>query len=243
MACKAVVGAKEIDHAGPGVAILPNRTGTSAWTASTTTRIAGGKREHRWQTGDMSTKFPTCPPNWPTSEVATCETHRTRVHDKTKPLAPGTPAPDFALRAAPYRTVTLADFGGRSLILVFYIADWHPVCSGQLALYQDLLPEFRHLGAEVVGISADHLWAHGAFARTYGLSFPLLADNLPRGKIARRYGVFTPRTGACCRAVFVIDGDGVIRWSAAFPEAINPGADGIFTILEVLSNKASGYAQ
>ncbi len=182
----------------------------------------------------MATEVLISPPEDAVGEAAHCAIHGTRVHDRTKPLVAGTQAPAFALRASPHRVITPADYQGQRLVLIFYIADWHPVCSAQLALYQELLPDLHRLGAEIVGVSADHLWSHAAFARSHGLSFPLLSDNLPRGKVARSYCVYTPRTGACCRAVFVIDGDGIIRWSAAFPEAINPGADGIFTALETL---------
>ena len=81
------------------------------------------------------------------------------------PLAPGSNAPDFELRSTPDQTVSLDEFRGQPVILAFYPEDWSPVCSDQMALYQELLPEFRRFGAELVGISVDGIWCHLAFAR------------------------------------------------------------------------------
>ena len=150
------------------------------------------------------------------------------------PLPPGTRAPAFTLRCAPHCVATLDDFRGRPVVLAFYVADWHPVCCAQLALYQELQPELQRLGAAFVAISTDSVWSHAAFAHAQGLRFPLLSDHAPRGAVARAYRVYQPRTGTCRRALFVVDEAGTIRWSAAFPDAINPGADGMLTALETL---------
>jgi peroxiredoxin len=157
-------------------------------------------------------------------------TPRTRT-----PLPAGTAAPPFDLRCAPHCASALDDFRGRRLVLAFYVADWHPVCGAQLALYQELLHEFERLGAALVGVSTDTLWSHAAFARALGLRFPLLADRTPHGAIARAYGVYDPAAGAARRGLFVVDDRGVVRWSAVFPDAINPGADGALTALERLA--------
>ena len=151
------------------------------------------------------------------------------------PLAPGTPAPEFELKAKPDQKLSLADFRGKPLILVFYPEDWSPVCSDQLALYQELLPDFRELGAELVAISVDGVWCHLAFAANRNLHFPLLADFEPKGDVARAYGVYRPVDGTSERALFVIDGDGVVQWSYVSPVGINPGADGILHALEDLA--------
>jgi peroxiredoxin len=152
------------------------------------------------------------------------------------PLAPGTPAPHFTLRCAPHRATTLADFRGRPLVLAFYVADWHPVCRAQLGLYQALLPEFERLGAALVAVSADTVWSHAAFARSLGLRFPLLADRAPHGAVASAYGVYDSAGQSARRGLFVVDGRGVVRWTAVFPEAINPGADGALTALETFAD-------
>jgi peroxiredoxin len=151
-----------------------------------------------------------------------------------KLLAPGTPAPDFSLAATPDQQVTLRDFRGHPLILVFYPADWSPVCGDELALYNEVLPEFHRLGAELVGISVDGAWCHLAFAQDRKLHFPLLSDFEPKGAVSRAYGAYRHSAGQSARALFLIDGEGIIRWSYLSPVGINPGADGILSALEAL---------
>jgi peroxiredoxin len=153
------------------------------------------------------------------------------------PLAAGTQAPEFELQATPDQKLSLSDFRGKALILVFYPEDWSPVCSDQLALYQELLPEFRERGAELVAISVDGIWCHLAFAENRNLHFPLLADFEPKGDVARTYGVYRSSDGTSERALFVIDGDGVVQWSYVSPVGINPGADGILRALEDLAKE------
>lgn len=149
-------------------------------------------------------------------------------------LEPGTEAPDFRLPSTPDQLVSLHEFRGRPVVLVFYPADWSPVCGDQTTLYNELLPEFHRLNAELLGISVDGPWCHLAFARDRKLRFPLLADFEPKGAVARRYGVYRLQDGFCERALFVIDGEGIIRWSYVSPVGVNPGADGILTALEAL---------
>jgi peroxiredoxin len=150
-------------------------------------------------------------------------------------LEPGRAAPDFELLSTPDQAVKLADFRGSALIMAFYPADWSPVCTDQMALYNDVLPEFRRLGAQLVGLSVDHAWCHRAFAESRNLHFPLLADFHPKAEVAMRYGVYDDRAGMAKRALFVLDGGGVIRWSYVSPVGVNPGADGILSALEELS--------
>jgi peroxiredoxin len=147
-------------------------------------------------------------------------------------LGAGTPAPDFALNSAPDKTVRLSELRGRPVILVFYPADWSPVCGDQVALYNEILPEFREYGAEILGISVDGVWCHAAFARDRNLHFPLLADFEPKGAVSRQYGAYSEKGGTSERALFVLDGQGIIRWSYLSPMDKNPGADGILSALE-----------
>ena len=151
------------------------------------------------------------------------------------PLASGTEAPDFTLHSTPDQAVSLRDFRGRPVILAFYPADWSPVCGDQMALYNEILPEFQRYRAELLGISVDGAWCHLAFAQHRRLHFPLLADFEPKGAVARRYGVYREGDGFTERALFVIDGEGVIRWSHVSPLGVNPGADGILRALEALA--------
>jgi peroxiredoxin len=155
------------------------------------------------------------------------------------PLPAGTPAPDFTLSSAPDRTVSLADFRGRPVILAFYPADWSPVCGDQMALYNEVLPEFERYHAQLLGISVDGAWCHAAFARDRRLHFPLLADFEPKGAVARRYGAYRQGDGFSERALFVIDGDGVVRWSDVSPVGVNPGADGILRALDALAGAST----
>ena len=154
-------------------------------------------------------------------------------------LPPGTQAPDFALHATPDQILRLSELRGRPVILVFYPADWSPVCGDQVALYNEILPEFREFGAEILGISVDGVWCHAAFAKDRNLHFPLLADFEPKGGVARQYGAYREEDGTSERALFVVDTDGIIRWSYCSPIAVNPGADGILTALESLPGKSA----
>jgi alkyl hydroperoxide reductase subunit AhpC len=92
----------------------------------------------------------------------------------------------------------------------------------------------------LLGISTDHIWSHGAFARAIGIVYPLLADAHPKGAVARAYGVYDEQADLSARALFVLDEDGIIRWSFTCPAAINPGVGGILTALEALASPPSG---
>ncbi len=150
------------------------------------------------------------------------------------PLGAGAEAPPFALSDTPYSRLALDDLRGRAIVVVFYVADWHPVSTAQLARFEELLPELERRGAAVIGISTDATWSHESFARALGITFPLLADDSPPGAVARAYGVHVPETGRSCRALFVIDADAVVCWSAVFPDALDPGLDGVLSALERL---------
>jgi peroxiredoxin len=156
------------------------------------------------------------------------------MSDHSNPVQAGSPAPDFALNSTPDQLVRLSDFSGHPLILAFYPADWSPVCTDQMALYNEILPEFKRHDADLVGLSIDHAWCHLAFARDRRLHFPLLADFHPKGEVARSYGVYDDGIGMSERALFVVDGDGLVHWSYVSPIGVNPGADGILAALESL---------
>ncbi|MGZ5840822.1 MAG: redoxin domain-containing protein [Xanthobacteraceae bacterium] len=147
-------------------------------------------------------------------------------------LGAGTTAPDFTLRVTPDQNLSLSELKGRRVILAFYPADWSPVCGDQLALYNEVLPEFRKHNAELMGISVDGVWCHEAYVQARRLHFPLLADFHPKGAVAKSYGAYRESEGVCERALFVLDDKGVIFWSYCSPIAVNPGADGILDALE-----------
>jgi len=158
--------------------------------------------------------------------------------DQSKILAAGTPAPEFALRTGPNETMRLSERRGRPIILAFYPADWSPVCGDQMALYNEILPDFREYGADLFGISVDGAWCHAAFARDRKLHFSLLSDFEPKGAVSRMYGAYRTQDGFSERALFVLDRDGVIRWSYLSPVNVNPGADGILSALETLTPRS-----
>ena len=155
----------------------------------------------------------------------------------TELLQAGATAPVFTLASTPSDTVSLGSLRGRPVVLAFYPADWSPVCSDQMALYNQILPTFAEYGAAILGISVDSVWCHQAFAESRRLRFPLLADFEPKGEVARRYGAYHPQ-GFAERALFVIDANGVIAWSYLSPIDVSPGADGILDALDAL--KARG---
>jgi peroxiredoxin len=150
------------------------------------------------------------------------------------PLPAGTPAPNFTLHATPDQTISLEEFRGHPVILVFYPADFSPVCGDQMALYNELHSEFHRFRAELLGISVDGAWCHSAFKEARKLHMSLLSDFEPKGEVARRYGVYRAAEGTTERALFVIDAAGIIRWSYVSPVGVNPGADGILEALEQL---------
>jgi peroxiredoxin len=152
-------------------------------------------------------------------------------------LQPGTSAPDFTLHCTPDQTVTLSELRGRIVILLFYPADWSPICGSELALYNELLPEFERRGVNLLGISVDSAWCHVAYARENRLKFPLLADYEPKAAVARAYGVYRQGEGTAERALFLIDPKGIIRWSYVSPVGIVPGADGILVALQSLTSQ------
>jgi peroxiredoxin len=101
-------------------------------------------------------------------------------------LAAGIVAPNFTLRVTPDQNLTLLDLRGKPVILAFYPADWSPVCSDQMTLYNEILPEFRKHDAELLDISVEGVWCHAAFARDRHLHFQLPADFEPKGDVAPR---------------------------------------------------------
>lgn len=165
------------------------------------------------------------------------DAHDVDDHPSDPLLPAGAAAPDFTMPAGPGAPATLAQFRGRALVLVFYPADWSPVCGDQLALYNEILPDLAELDAQVVGVSVDGPWCHRAYAEARKLRFPLLSDFEPKGAVSRAYGAYDAAQGVSRRALFVIDAEGVIRWSYVSPDDVNPGADGILAALEQVQGR------
>jgi peroxiredoxin len=148
-------------------------------------------------------------------------------------IAPGTPAPDFALPDQDGNEVTLRSLRGETVVLAFYPLDFSPVCSDQLNVYQEVLPDLEARGVRLFGVSVDSGFAHKAFRRELGISIPLLADFHPKGEVARAFGVYNEERGVARRALVVIDPEGVVRFAYASPSPLEiPGANLIFDALE-----------
>jgi peroxiredoxin len=154
-------------------------------------------------------------------------------------LPPGAPAPDFLLPSTPDQRVSLSEYRGRRVVLVFYPADWSPVCGDQLTVYNHLLPMFRKHDASLLAISVDGSWCHLAFEQDRKLHFPLLSDFEPKGAVARQYGAYREQDGIAERALFLVDEAGIIRWNYLSPVGVNPGADGIFDALDTLPKRTA----
>jgi len=122
----------------------------------------------------------------------------------------GDQAPDFSLPSTGGTDVSLHDFHGRPVVLVFYPGDDTPVCTKQLNSYNDELAQFEALDAQVLGISAQGLESHEKFSGKHGFKFPLLADT--DKKVAGLYGTLGP-IGFPRRSVFIIDGAGTVRYA------------------------------
>jgi peroxiredoxin len=166
-------------------------------------------------------------------------TNGTEKPQQTSPsamLSAGTAAPDFTLDSTPDNKISLSDYRGRPVVLVFYPADWSPVCGDQLALYNEIVPEFNNFDAQILGISVDSVWSHQAYVSSRNLRFPLLADFHPKGAVGRLYGVYDDEVGEEKRSLFVIDRNGAIAWSFMGATWVNPGAAGILKALHALLN-------
>lgn len=134
-----------------------------------------------------------------------------------KPLPVGTQAPEFRLRDQNNEVVTLSSFrGSKAVLLVFYPWAFTSICTGELGAIRDRIDEFANDAVQVLTVSIDSSFAHKIFAQRDELNFPLLADFWPHGEAAQAYGVFNTDAGVSNRGTFLIDTDGVIRFSEAY---------------------------
>ena len=152
-------------------------------------------------------------------------------------LKTGSKAPDFTLNAGPEAPLRLSDLRGHPVVLAFYPADWSPVCGDQLALYNEALHKLEPYNTRLLGISVDSEWCHAAYSEARGLNFPLLADYEPKGEVSRLYRAYNDKRGASARALYVIDAEGIIRWSYLSPEDVNPGMNGFLHALRDMTGE------
>lgn len=147
-------------------------------------------------------------------------------------IAVGEQAPDFTLRDQDGEKVSLSDYKGRKVMLVFYPLDFSPVCSDQLSIYQEVKPQITRKGVELVGISVDSSYAHKAFQEKLGVDTTLLADFEPKGEVARAYGSYIDGAGIANRTLVLVDEEGTVAWTYESPNPGEfPGANVIFDAL------------
>ncbi len=156
-------------------------------------------------------------------------------------LIVGTKAPDFSLPDANGNLVSLSDYQGKNVILAFYPLDWSPACSDQLSLYQSELAEFERFNVQLIGISVDSIYSHGAWSAVRGLTFPLLSDFHPKGKVARLYEVMRDSDGFSERALYVIDAEGTIQYRYVSPKLDH--IPDIYELFEQLKQFEMGAAE
>lgn len=132
------------------------------------------------------------------------------------PLPVGVEAPDFTLRDQNNEVVTLSSFrGSKAVLLVFYPWAFTSICTGELGQIRDRIDEFANDAVQVLTLSVDSSFVHKIFSQRDELNYPLLADFWPHGAVAQAYGVFNSDAGVSNRGTFLIDRDGIIRFSEA----------------------------
>jgi len=177
----------------------------------------------------------------PAKPVMTIKPKEAQIASASSAITPGSVAPNFALKTTPDQIVTLREFRGRPVVIVFYPADFSPVCGDEMTLFNEVLPEFDQFDAQVLGISVDNVWCHLAFSKDRRLRFPLLSDFHPKGDVAYQYGVYRDEDGVAERALFVIDSNGMVHWSYISPIGVNPGVNGVLAALGSLSKGNEQY--
>jgi peroxiredoxin len=144
----------------------------------------------------------------------------------------GATAPGFTLTDQDLHRVSLEDLLDKRLVLAFYPADFSPLCSDQLSVYEGVLEEIESRDARLVGISVDGAFCHAAFREHAGLSFPLLSDYHPKGEVSQSYGAYLPERGHCNRSLVLIERDGIVSYSHSPPHPEITGANLIFDALD-----------
>ena len=148
-------------------------------------------------------------------------------------IEPGSPAPDFTLPDQDGNKVSLADLEGQTTVLVFFPMAFSPVCTDQLNVYEEVLPELQEKGVKLLGVSVDNAFALKAFQKHLGVSIPLLSDFHPKGEVARAYDAFLEERGQNHRALVMIGPDLTVKWAHQAPTPLEiPGANLIFDAIE-----------
>jgi peroxiredoxin len=148
----------------------------------------------------------------------------------------GAAAPDFSLSNQDGDTVSLKDLEGQYSVLVFFPAAFSPVCTDQLSVYEEVLPDLRARNAALYGVSVDGVFALKAFQTSVGTTIPLLSDFHPKGEMAKAYDVWVPDRGVATRALVMIGPDLQVLWTHQPPSPLEiPGANLIFDALDAVA--------
>lgn len=151
----------------------------------------------------------------------------------------GARAPTFDLPSTSGGRISNANLAGHAYVLVFYPGDFTPVCTSELALFEQARGEIEATGARLFGVSVDSLSSHMDFSRAQNLGFALLADDQPKGAASKAFRSYNAEKSRSLRSLFVVDANGDIFWSYLSPDGINPGADGVLQALKNLGSNGN----
>jgi peroxiredoxin (alkyl hydroperoxide reductase subunit C) len=144
-------------------------------------------------------------------------------------IAPGTPAPEFTLKAEDGEDFTRQDLLGRTTVLVFFPFAFSPVCTDQFQVYEEVLADFTEQGATLYGVSCDASYSQTAFREKLGVTIPMLSDFEPKGEASKAFGAWFAPGGMATRALVIVDPEGVVQWSwEGEHPGVLPGANLIF---------------
>ncbi len=150
------------------------------------------------------------------------------------PISVGEKAPDFTLKGHDDKDYKLSDYKGKTILLAFYPADFSPVCSKEHMCFVNDLKRFENVNAQVFGISVDNIWSHKAFAEKFKISYPLLSDFHPKGKVASLYGLYLEDMGINNRATVIIDMEGIVRYIKVYDIPTQRDNEELLKVLEEL---------
>jgi peroxiredoxin len=160
----------------------------------------------------------------------------------TAPIGPlvGQPAPDFTLKDQQGKKVSLSDYKGvKNVVVVFYPFAFSGICTGELCEIRDNLGDFESDDVQVLAISCDHMFTQRAWSDVEGYFFPMLSDYWPHGATAQAYGVFEQSGGFSTRGTFLIDREGIVRWTLVNGSSQRRDFSGYRSALEELSGSAT----
>ena len=149
-------------------------------------------------------------------------------------LAIGDTAPDFFLMDEKGLPVSLRDFLGKKIVvLYFYPKDFTPGCTAEACSFRDNYKIYQDKGAIVIGISLDSVESHSKFSEKYNLPFDILSDK--NKEVAKAYGVLGIAGLAARRVTFIIDKKG--RIARIFPKVdVKQHSEEVLKALEELQN-------